>query len=43
MLLSTLGTSLLGNIFTVKDTIRTSEGAIATNRGRGKIRAGQDF
>ena len=43
VLLGTLGTSLLGNIFTGKEKIRTSEGAIATKRGRGKIRAGQDF
>ena len=43
VLLGTLGTSLLGNIFTGKDTIRTREGAIATNRGRGKIRVGQNF
>ena len=43
MLLGTLGTSLLGKIFTGKDTIRASEGAIATNTGRGKIRSGHDF
>ena len=34
MLLSTLGTSLLGNLLTSKDTIRGD---------KGKIRAGQDF
>ena len=49
-LLGTLGASLLGNLFTGKDTIRAGEGAIATSQGReakmpgeGTIRAHQDF
>ena len=43
MLLGTLGASLLGNLLEGKGTTRTGEGAIATSRGQGKIRAGQDF
>ena len=41
MLLSTLGASLLGNLFTGKSTIRAGEGTIRV--GEGTIRAGQDF
>ena len=43
MLLGTLGASLLGNLLTGKGIIRAGEGAMTTSRGRGKIRAGQDF
>ena len=43
MLLGTLGASLLENLLAGKRTIREGEGAIATSRGRGTIRAGQDF
>ena len=43
MLLDTLGASLLGNLLAGKGTIRAGEGAIATSRGRGTIRVGQDF
>ena len=43
MLLGTLGASLLGILLTGKGTIRAGEGAIATSRGRGTIRTGQDF
>ena len=43
MLLGTFGASLLGNLLTGKGKIRASKGAIGTSRGRGRIRAGQDF
>ena len=43
MLLDTLGASLLGNLFTGKNTIRAGERAIATSWGRGTVRADQDF
>ena len=43
MLLDTLSASLLGNLLAGKGTIRAGKGAIATSRGRGTIRAGQDF
>ena len=50
MLLGTLGASLLGNMLADKGVIRAGDGAIATSKGRGtiragecKIRAGQDF
>ena len=43
MLLGTLGTSLLGNLLTGKDTIRADEGAPVTGQGGGAMRAGQDF
>ena len=43
MLLGTLGAGLLGNLLEGKGTIRTGEGAIATSREQGTIRAGQDF
>ena len=43
MLLGTLGASLLGNLLEGKGTITAGEGAIATSRGQGTIRAGQDF
>ena len=42
-LLDTLGASLLGNLLTGKSTIRACEGPIAASRGRGTIRADQDF
>ena len=41
MLLSTLGSSLLGNLLRDKGTIRA--GKILTRTGQGTIRAGQDF
>ena len=41
MLLSTLGSSLLGNLLRDKGTIRA--GKILTRAGQGTIRAGQDF
>ena len=40
ILLGILGASLLENILPGKGKIRKGEGAIATSRGRGKIRAG---
>ena len=43
MLLGTLGAGLLGNLLTGKGTIRAGKGAMTTSRGRGTIRAGQDF
>ena len=43
MSLGTLGASLLENLWAGKGTIRAGKGAIATSRGRGTIRAGQDF
>ena len=43
MFLYTLGASLIENLLTGKDTIREGEGAIATSRGQGTIKAGQDF
>ena len=43
MVLRTLGASLLGNLLTGKTTIRAGEGTIATSKGRGTIRSGQDF
>ena len=41
MLLATLGASLLGNLLTVKATIRADEGTIRA--AKSTIRAGQDF
>ena len=41
MLLATLGASSLGNLLTVKATIRADEGTIRA--AKGTIRAGQDF
>ena len=41
MLLATLGASLLGNLLTVKATIRADEGTFRA--AKGTIRAGQDF
>ena len=43
MLLGTLRASLLGNLLAAKGTIRAGEGATATSREQGTIRAGQDF
>ena len=43
MLVGTLGASLLGNLLPGKDTITAGKGLIATSRGRGTTRAGQDF
>ena len=50
MLLGTLGASLLGNLFTGKGVIATSQGREANmpgqatiRAGKGTIRAGQDF
>ena len=44
MLLGNLCAKFLGrSLLTGKDTIRAGEGAIATSRGVGTIRAGQDF
>ena len=50
MLLVVLGSSLLGNLRTVKGviragegTIRAGDGAIATSQERGTIRASQNF
>ena len=43
MLLGTLGASLLGNLSAGKGTIEGDEGNIATSRGRGTIRAAQNF
>ena len=40
MLLGILGASLLGNLLTCKETIRTSEGTFRT--GEGTVKAGQD-
>ena len=42
MLLGTLGASLLGNLLTGKGTITVGEGATATSKGQGTIRANQD-
>ena len=42
ILLTALGTSLLGNLLTGKSTIRAVEGATATRKGQDTIRAGQD-
>ena len=41
MLLRTLGTSLLGNLLTGKDPIRTDEGTFKA--GEATVRAGQNF
>ena len=41
--LGILGASLLRKLLTGKSAIRASDGAIATSRGQGTIRAGHDF
>ena len=41
--LGSLGASLQGNALAGKGTSRAGERATATSRGRGTIRAGQDF
>ena len=43
MLLGTLGASLLGNLLTGKEAMKTGEGATATSQGQGTIKAEQDF
>ena len=43
MFLGSLGASLQGNALPGKGTSRAGERATATSRGRGTIRAGQDF
>ena len=43
MFLSSLGASLQGNALAGKGTSRAGERATTTSRGRGTIRAGQDF
>ena len=42
-LLGTVIDTLLGNLLTGKDTTRAGDGATATSKGQGTIRAGQDF
>ena len=43
MLLGTSSVSVLGNMLPGKGVIEAGKGAIALSRGRGTIRAGQDF
>ena len=43
MLLGALGASFLGNLLVGKGAVRVGEWAMATSRGQGTIRAGQNF